>query len=302
MVGKVFISCGQREGEREIAEKVKGLLKEKFALESYLAFKVQGLDDIMKITEELKASDYYLFIDFKRAGKQDLACSLFTHQELALAHHVGFRDIIALQEEGMPLEGFLRYVLSNPEHFETEEELLQKIEQLVRDKGWNKDYSRNLVIAEVKKYSPVVTYTDQTGAFTEFIWHAKVVNKRPDIAAVNAVCILDSITGPNGIELKSKDRSYLKWAQHTQSYMITILPQDFGVIDIFSVRASPSGVFLHSALDSQREAIILTEGLYKLKYKLFSSGFPLLPFIVEVNYHPSDGTNFSKNNTEARLL
>lgn len=127
MVGKVFISCGQRADEKEKAEKVKGLLKEKFFLDSYLAFKVQGLDDIMIITEELKTSDYYLFIDFKRNEQKDFACSLFTHQELALAHHVGFRDIIAIQEQGMPLEGFLKYVLSNPEHFTTEEELYKKL-------------------------------------------------------------------------------------------------------------------------------------------------------------------------------
>lgn len=129
-----------------------------------------------------------------------------------------------------------------------------------------------------------------------------MVNKRPDIAAVNAVCILDTITGSNGIELKSQDRSFLKWAQHTQSYTKTILPQDSAFMDIFSVRASPSGVFLHSALDSKREPVIFTEGVYKLKYKLFSTGFPLLHFTVEINYHPSDGTNFPKNNTEAHLV
>jgi len=38
LVGKVFISCGQREGEKLIAEIVNTLLKEKFSLDSYLAF------------------------------------------------------------------------------------------------------------------------------------------------------------------------------------------------------------------------------------------------------------------------
>lgn len=59
MPGKVFISCGQRPPrEKNIAEKVGELLKEKFKLDYYLAFKIQGLNDIMKITEELRSSDY----------------------------------------------------------------------------------------------------------------------------------------------------------------------------------------------------------------------------------------------------
>jgi len=66
MVGRVFISCGQRPPrEQNIAQKVSKLLKEKFDLECYLAFKIQSLNDIMKITDELRSSDYYLFIDFR---------------------------------------------------------------------------------------------------------------------------------------------------------------------------------------------------------------------------------------------
>jgi len=73
------------------------LLKDKFQLDSYIAFKVQSLNDIMTITKELRSSDYYLFIDFVRrpTKSQYLHISLFTHQELALAHHLGFKDMIA---------------------------------------------------------------------------------------------------------------------------------------------------------------------------------------------------------------
>lgn len=285
MVGKVFISCGQREGERAVAEKIKNLLKEKFYLDSYLAFKVQGLDDIMKITEELKASDYYLFIDFLRKGKDDLACSLFTHQELALAHHVGFRDIIALQEDGAPLEGFLRYVLSNPEHFKNEEELLQKIEHLVTDKMWNKSFSRNLVLSEVFRLKEIINYTDLTGTTNQFVWQGIVTNKRPDVAAVNAVCILDSVKYPDGTEQKSQDRSYLKWARQS-NYLTTILPEDFAVLDLFALHADTDGLFLHSILDFRPRSPISTgEGKHIFRYKLFSEGFPLLSFSIEIDYH-----------------
>jgi len=148
MPGKVFISCGQRSPtERSIALDVKHLLEQEFDLKPYLAFKVQSLDDVMMITNELRSSDYYLFIDFLRPAEnpEDLPVSLFTHQELALAHHLGFRDTIALQEEGAPLQGFLRYVLSNPETFVHKQDLLEKIRNLVHDRGWSSQFSRNLV-------------------------------------------------------------------------------------------------------------------------------------------------------------
>ena len=129
MAGKVFVSCGQRNHERQLAERIAQLLKTEFGLKPYLAFKTQSLSDIMTITEELRSSDYYVFIDFLRTpdDSNDLACSLFTHQELALAHHLEFQDMIALQQKDAPLEGFLKYVLSNPECFDGESDLTDKI-------------------------------------------------------------------------------------------------------------------------------------------------------------------------------
>jgi hypothetical protein len=89
VVGRVFISCGQRQQrEKGIANQIKDLLRKKFQLDSYVAVSVQGFNDVMRITDELKRSDYYLFIDFVRKDAGDLPVSLFTHQELALAHHL----------------------------------------------------------------------------------------------------------------------------------------------------------------------------------------------------------------------
>jgi hypothetical protein len=307
MVGRVFISCGQRPPERNIAEKVAKMLKEKFGLDYYLAFKIQGLSDIMKITEELKASDYFLFIDFHRKnclgkGKTSLPISLFTHQELALAHHVGFRDMIALQEKGTPLEGVLKYVLSNPECFESDDELLEKVDKLVTERKWNKDFSRNLVLEKVEPL-PALPYVDQTGQHWEFIWHASIRNRRPDVAAVNSVCILDCLELPDGVSIPSPDRSYLKWARQS-GYQRTILPEDEGKVDIFAVHADERGMFLHSASDEHpRRPILEQDGKYKLNYKLFSEGFPLMRFCVEVDYNHSSPTVVNwENRTRARII
>lgn len=284
MPGKVFISCGQRPPtERKIALSVKDLLEKEFGFKTYLAFKVQSLDDIMTITNELRSSDYYLFIDFVRCPQaaEDLSVSLFTHQELALAHHLGFGDIIALQQRGTPLEGFLRYVLSNPEIFQDEQDLLNKLRKLVPDKGWSKEFSRNLTVEEVG-FTPPIQYRDHTGTYVEYVWQVRVHNRRPDSAAVGTVCILDYIRSPDGKRINSPDRSYLKWAGQA-GYERTILPEDFGDVDLFSLHADRPGLFLHSLRDTPREPILMDNGECELFYKLFSQGFPLVEFSVKLD-------------------
>jgi hypothetical protein len=287
MVGRVFISCGQRPGrEKSVANEIGKLLREKFDLDSYIAIKVQGLNDIMKITQELRASDFYLFVDFLRPEKNGTHFSLFTHQELALAYNLGFKEMIALKEEGTPTEGFLRYIQSNPEPFSNDNELLEKIERLVKERKWNKDYSRNLVLENIELVGPL-DYADQTGRFTDCVWLAKIRNRRSDAAAIDTACILDSIEH-NGVTEPCYDRSNLKWARQ-MGYKRTIFPKDYGFIDVFSVRNS-LGIFLHSALDYvPRQSILIDSGKYRLNYEVFSENFPLLSFSLDVDYHQPPG-------------
>ena len=229
---------------------------------------------------KLKAADYYLFIDFYRPDENP-CISIFTHQELALAHHLGFQDIVALQQSGSPLIGFLRYVQSNPEPFADEEELLTKVEQLVRERGWRPDYSRNLVIEEIG-FTPLMQYTDHTGSYVETTYQVRVQNRRPDVATLHAVCILDSIIMPDGKIKPSPDRSYLKWAAQLKEYDRTILPSDHVDVDLFSLHVDQGGIFLHSLRDTPREPIASANGPYTLKYKLYAQGFQLVQFDVKL--------------------
>jgi hypothetical protein len=282
MAGKVFISCGQRGHERDVAQKIENLLRDEFHLQPYLAFKTQSLEDIMTITEELKSSDYYLFVDFlrKEQSLEHLACSLFTHQELALAHHLLFKDnMIALQQEGAPLEGFLKYILSNPESFRTDDDLLAKIRSLISDRHWSPDFSRNLVFAELQTAGPLV-YGDHTGSHTMKVWNAKIENRRPDAAAVRTVCILAEVES-GGECFPSTDRAYLKWCGQ-QAYENTILPQDFGLLTLCCTHQDEPGLFLVSARDVfPRSPIVQDNGDHRLHFKVYSDGFPLLEFVVE---------------------
>ena len=166
-----------------MALRVRDLLKKNFDLDSYLAFRIQSLNDIMIITEELRKSDYYLFIDFFRHVERvdDFSCSLFTHQELAVAHHLGFRDIIALQDARVQQEGFVRYVLSNPATFSDVDELLQKLSALVEDHGWSRKFSRNLIVSNLRLSHPdPQSYGDHTGTFNMRTWAVNIENRRPE--------------------------------------------------------------------------------------------------------------------------
>jgi hypothetical protein len=274
LTGKVFVSCGQHlSEEKEATENIRLLLRDEFHLTAYVALRVQGLRDILKVTDELRSSDYYLFIDFKRR-------SLFTHQELALAQHLGFDEVIALQEEGAPpSEGFLRYMQSNPEKF-TKPTLVEKVRNLVKERKWTPDYSRNLVVHPTLTTSGGVNYGDHTGGSFHESWRAKIENRRPDVAAVGAVCILDSILLPSGVVHPSPDRGYLKWVGHS-GYERTLLPKSAEEVDICAVRRDRQGLFLLSTLDVQpRQPIVIEDGDYELNYKVFARDFPLLEFTV----------------------
>lgn len=278
MTGKVFISCGMHlKRERNAVGAIQGLLKTKFKLNPYVAIAVQSLDDIMNITKELRSSDYYLFIDFKRL-------SLFSHQELALAHNLGFGgNIIVLRQKGTQLKGFLRYVQGNPEAFNTMKELLEKVETLVRQKGWSSDYSRNLIIDPILKRSSVLTYGDHTGQTLHESWSVKIENRRSDVAAVGVVCILDSILLPSGTRQPSPDRGYLKWAGH-RDYERTILPKSTEEVALFATRVHEPGVFLLSTLDVvPRQPILIPNGKYELNYKVFAQDFQMIEFTVALD-------------------
>jgi|ERR1700719_3796241 hypothetical protein len=88
---KVFISCGQSTTEeRKAARDVKAWFVTKEFL-PYVAIEVNNIPDLNRlIIEELKSSDYFVFINFAREvflsdGKLIRRGSLYANQELAIA-------------------------------------------------------------------------------------------------------------------------------------------------------------------------------------------------------------------------
>ena len=287
-MARVFISSGQRpEEERQIVDEIVGVLKNEFDLDSYRAFRIHGINDVTQILDELKKSDYYLFIDFYRETDKVAPYSLFTHQELVLARECGFEQILAYRNERFELNkrlpgGISDFIQTNPQKFKVKIDLIDQIRKDIKDRGWSKTYSRNLIVSGISIEGPIY-YGDHTGNSLERVCQAQIRNRRTDAAALQAVCILDEITNNLGEKLPLGDRTPLKWAGLSHAYENTILPSDHSTVDLFAIRADRAGIFLHSRRDTPRSPVVENNGAYKFHYKIFSDGFPILRFVVDVN-------------------
>jgi hypothetical protein len=277
----VFLSCGQRDDERQYAKQIEEMIREEFGLDCYNAESWQGFDDVMSITEQLAKADYYLFVDFKRNGAVPI--SVFTHQEFALARAWQITEMLAFQEEGLESHGMLGYVQAHPTRFKRHN-LMEIVRSKVTEKKWRADYSRNLVASAIVVPDAALPYGDHHGGNVEKIWKVRIENRRKDRAALNTIAILESTKELATGLLTSPDKTFLKWAGQ-QAYQKTILPEDFGEIDAFSERVNQPGIWLHSALDLYPRKPIATHlGKYELKYLLYADTFPKTSCTLELHY------------------
>src|SRR5229473_1207936 len=122
---KVLISCGKAtRQEISLAQRVGKLLRAR-GFQFYIAKEVQtGFEINSEIIRELKASDCYLFINFRRdkigkdkLGKDKFRGSLFSNQEFAVAYAFGFQRMLVVNQKGIVAEGMLRYIGCNTDEF-----------------------------------------------------------------------------------------------------------------------------------------------------------------------------------------
>jgi hypothetical protein len=209
---------------------------------------------------------------------------------LALAREHQFEEILAYQAKAFDNHdkkpgGVLSIIQVNPQYFLNAKDLVEKIQADVKSRGWNSAYSRNLVAANIEITGPW-SYGDHTGQSYAHVCQIKIENRRKDIAALNVICLLDFVEDPKGNKIYFGDRTPLKWAGLLQAYENTILPGDYGVVDLFAEGMDKPGIFLHSKRDAiPRAPVLKRNGKYKFFYKVYSSQFPVLEFAVDVNYH-----------------
>lgn len=296
MKSKVFVSCGQAtDEERRTAGRICQLLK-KLGFQPYLAIQAQTIKDINGgIIRELKDSDYYLFVNFRRErlpggkphGKSEFRGSLFSNQEFAIAYALDFDKFLVINQNGIKPEGMLRYVGLNTKAFANHSDCLAVVQQTLRLAKWKPDYSRRLK-ADGLVFRRV-TYGSPTGQILggEFLY-LDIHNARPDIAALETTGRLVEY-GKSGHALQpSHIRSPLK-ASGRPGFAHTIFPKSHEAFDLLCVGSlnSPqgladTGVFLNSALDAPWTKLRMANGKWTMRYEFFAIDFPLLSVTIEL--------------------
>ncbi|MBU1119304.1 hypothetical protein KKH43_05475 [Patescibacteria group bacterium] len=292
MSSKVFISCGQNSSdEKKIASRVFSWLKSE-GFDPYIAIEAQSIEDLnLRIIEQLKNSDYYIFIDFCREeieleneGQKikTYRGSLFTNQELAISYELGFEKAIFLQHSEIVQEGLLKYILANPIQFSKNSDVLDIIKNEVNKREWKHTYSRHLIERKLRWSDELIVYRDHTGSYIVKILYIDIHNERQDKAAFSTVARLNSIVSLTQTEL-SFDRSHLK-ATGQPGYTHIIWPKDHVSFDLIMVDGNdPSKIYLNSALDMlPRKPIIVASGKYLLNFSVLSTDFPVLNFSIDL--------------------
>ena len=302
MPSKVFISCGQTPKEKDVANDVASWLRSQ-GFNPYVAIEVQSILDINGgIIDELKSSDYYLFMNFRRErvlghNGEFFRGSIYANQELSIAFTLGFDKMIFLNQTGTRREGMFAYIGSNTPEFDSYDEVLPVVKSAVQKARWDPDYSRNLVVANPHWSPPNVLYADHTGQRLIKALYIEIHNKRSDRGAIDTVIRLAHIIYPNRHRVLSPDRSHLKCSGSANLYSQIIWPQSQVSYDILALDMNnQSQVFLSSAMDvTPRRPMIAQTGNYVLEYEVFSQGFPPAGFSIELNL------TGNHNSTSARL-
>ena len=307
MRGKVFVSCGQRPPERDVARALGKLLEER-GFVVYLAVNAQTILEINTgIIGQLKDSDCYLFVNFRRDPIDDkYRGSLFSHQEMAIAYALGFERILVVNQRGVLSEGMLRYIGINTEEFESLEECCDVVARALDRSGWTPDYVRRLR-ADNQRLSEPIFYGRSDGRLEGRFLYVDIKNGRPDVAALEATARLAEF-GPSGEPLRASPiRSPLK-ATGRPGFSHTIFPKSHEAFDLLCVGAyrsnadlawnvaaasgafeappvesAPQGVYLNSALDVIGEGRLpITPGAWRFRYEFYAIGFPLLSVLIEL--------------------
>lgn len=316
MKTRVFLSCGQRPDEKEVAGKIGKLLEDR-GFGVYIAIDVQTILEINTvIIRELKNSDCYLFVNFRRDQIGDkYRGSLFSNQELAIAYALSFERILVVNQDDILSEGMLKYIGVNTETFANFDACLATVERALDRAAWTSGYSRRLK-ADRLRFSPeLIRYGGLVGRFL----YVDILNQRPDIAALEATAKLTSFGRSDDAMLVCPIRSPLK-ATGRPGFSHTIFPNSWEAFDLLCVgvyddptptlyapAASGSlvepvmvpdetGILLNTALDlAQAPRLPITSGEWLLRYDFFAIGFPMLSLTIMLRF-----ANW--NDTEASIV
>lgn len=281
---RVFISCGQREGEeRAIADRIAAQLIE-LGFEPYVAVQEQTLKGLREnIFWRLEHSEYYLFIDFKReqlANRPDCRGSLFSHQELAIASFLDMH-VIVLQEKGVIAEdGLMKYAQTNPEIFVDREDLPAIVSRRVAVAGWETGWRNELVL---ELCDPLFIDAEQEwegNTIRNRFFHLQVKNLHRRKPALDCVATVGAIV--RGLAPRRLRTVELHWAGSSVPQAL-IPPNGCREVDLGYVPHGMPKVFVFNSFSTSTQYLEpLFEGAWHVDYVVASATFPPVHFGARV--------------------
>lgn len=301
----MFLSCGQRPQEREAARGIAAVLEQR-GFVVYVAIEAQTILEINRgIIRELKNSDCYLFVNFRREriGEEHRG-SLFSNQELAIAYALGFERILVISQRGVLSEGMLRYIGINTETFEGFDDCCAVVDRAITRSGWTPEYCRRLRADGLRFSNEFIAYGNLAGRFL----YVDIKNGRSDIAALECTARLAELGRKGKLLQASPIRSPLK-ASGRPGFSHTIFPNSHEAFDLLCVGAfrpptpwpsdtalfqlnprEQEGVYLNSALDVVGAGRLpITKAVWTLRYEFYAIDFPVLSVRIEL-----DSTNWAE--------
>ena len=229
---KVFVSCGQHtRAERDVARSICALLETR-GFDPYLAIDVQTLLEINeRIIREIKNSDCYIFINFRRDKIGDkYRGPLLSNQEFAIAYALGFERLLVVNQEGVLSEGMLRYIGINTETFNDTADCTGVVTRALERARWVPDYSRRLTASNLRWSEGNIRSGYIAGKFL----YVDICNHRPDIAALESTARLAAFAAKGRDWQPSPIRSPLK-ATGRPGFSHTIFPKSHEAFDLLCI-------------------------------------------------------------------
>ena len=202
---RIFICCGQRRGfdEEKIANELKAKLEEPgYNYEAYVAINDQTTKGFKEnILGRLEASEYFIFIDFRREQLTnpeicEYRGSLFANQELAIAV-AQEKQIIAFQESGIKeIDGIISVAQINPIKFFSRERIVDMVIDKVKSKmdarEWDSTSRDEIDISRTEDDTKETFWggnpDDPTTAY-----HIKAKNQNKFKVARNCICFIKEV-------------------------------------------------------------------------------------------------------------
>ena len=278
---RVFISCGQAtEPERQAADAIAEELRQR-GFDPYVAVQERSLRGLKEnLFARLADSEYFLFVDFKREqleGSSEYRGSLFSHQELAIASYLDLQ-FTGFRQEGVKLEGVLRFLQGNCVTFKSPNELPSLVRQEMQKLGWQSDWQNKLQMTRDTVECDDAAIGGDPNAVARF-FHIRVSNVNKFRTAVGcrayigymaqrgSKAVLESLGAGRAVELK--------WGGYTFPDVI-IPPSRSRDLDAGCVlRNQPSMMQFTSFSDSSYyQSLLKGPGEFVVSFVLISENFP----------------------------